>query len=69
VARGERLVLARNPRYRRPDRPYLDGIVEQSGVNSELAWLKFLSGELDVSGFPPADFPSVLRDPDRPARS
>ena len=26
--RGERLVLARNPRYRRPDRPYLDGIVE-----------------------------------------
>jgi ABC-type transport system substrate-binding protein len=61
--RGERLVLARNPRYRRADRPYLDGIVEQVGVNSELAWLKFLSGELDVSGIPPADFPAVIRDP------
>jgi ABC-type transport system substrate-binding protein len=66
--RGERLVLARNPRYRRPDRPWLDGIVEQSGVNSELAWLKFLSDELDVSGIPPADFPAVLRaaEGDRP---
>jgi ABC-type transport system substrate-binding protein len=61
--RGEQLVLARNPRYRRPDRPFLDGIVEQTGVNSELAWLKFLSNELDVAGIPPADFPSVLRDP------
>lgn len=59
--RGERLVLARNPRYRRADRPYLDGIVELSGVNSELAWLQFLSDELDVSGIPPADFPSILR--------
>jgi ABC-type transport system substrate-binding protein len=62
--RGERLVLARNPRYRRPDRPWLDGIVEQTGVNGELAWLKFLSDELDVSGIPPADFPSILRAPD-----
>ncbi len=66
--RGERLVLARNPRYRRPDRPFLDGIVEQSGVNSELTWLKFLSDELDVSGIPPADFPSILRDPNRPGQ-
>ena len=63
--RGERLVLARNPRYRRPDRPYLDGIVEEAGVNAELAWLKFLSDELDVAGIPPADFPSVVRDPSR----
>ncbi len=62
--RGERLVLARNPRYRRTDRPFLDGIVEQSGVNSELAWLKFLSDELDVSGIPPADFPAVRRAPE-----
>lgn len=59
--RGERLVLARNPRYRVADRPFLDGIVESSGVNSELAWLQFLSDELDVSGIPPADFPSILR--------
>src|SRR5690606_33510214 len=62
--RGERLVLARNPRYRRADRPFLDGIVEEAGVNSELAWLKFLSDELDVAGIPPADFPAVIRDPD-----
>ena len=61
--RGERLVLARNPRYRRPDRPYLDGIVESTGVNSELAWLQFLSDEIDVAGIPPADFPAVRRDP------
>ncbi|MEO6025798.1 MAG: ABC transporter substrate-binding protein [Candidatus Binatia bacterium] len=61
--RGERIVLARNPRYRRPDRPYLDGIVESAGVNGELAWLMFLSKELDVSGIPPADFPLVMRDP------
>ncbi len=68
--RGERLVLARNPRYRRPDRPFLDGIVEQSGVNSELAWLKFLSDEIDLSGIPPADFPSIRRaaDAERPGR-
>jgi peptide/nickel transport system substrate-binding protein/oligopeptide transport system substrate-binding protein len=57
-------VLARNPRYRRADRPFLDGIVEQAGVTTELAWLKFLSDELDVSGIPPADFPAVIRDPD-----
>jgi oligopeptide transport system substrate-binding protein len=61
--RGERLVLARNPRYRRSDRPYLDGLVEYAGVNSELTWLKFLSDELDVSGIPPADFPAVIREP------
>ena len=65
---GERLVLARNPRYRRADRPYLDGIVEQVGVNGELAWLMFLSGELDVSGIPPADFPAIKRDPHPPAQ-
>jgi ABC-type transport system substrate-binding protein len=65
---GERLVLTRNPRYRRPDRPYLDGVVEQVGVNGELAWLMFLSGELDVSGIPPADFPAIKRDPHPPGQ-
>ena len=65
--RGERIVLARNPRYRDPARPYLDGIVEQLGVNPELAWLMFESGELDVSGIPPADFPALMRDPARAA--
>jgi len=39
-------------------------------VNSELAWLKFLSDEIDVSGIPPADFPSIRRaaDAERPGR-
>jgi len=63
--RGERIVLARNPRYRRPELPYLDGVVEQLGVNDELAWLMFESGELDVAGIPPPDFPTVKRDPAR----
>jgi len=63
--RGERIVLARNPRYRVPDRPYLDGVVEHVGVNAELAWLMFESGELDVAAIPPADFPGVRRDPAR----
>jgi oligopeptide transport system substrate-binding protein len=63
--RGDRIVLARNPRYRRPDLPFLDGIVEQIGVNQQLAWLMFESGELDVAPIPPADFPAVMRDPAR----
>jgi ABC-type transport system substrate-binding protein len=61
--RGERIVLARNPRYRVAGRPYLDGVVQQLGVTPELSWLMFESGELDVSGIPPADFPAVMRDP------
>lgn len=65
--RGERIVLARNPRYRDPERPYLDGIVQQLGVNPELSWLMFESGELDVTGIPPADFPAVMRDPEQAA--
>jgi ABC-type transport system substrate-binding protein len=63
--RGERIVLARNPRYRVPELPYLDGVEEHLGVNLELAWLMFESGELDVAGIPPADFPAVKRDPRR----
>ncbi len=65
--RGERIVLARNPRYHDRERPYLDGIVQQLGVNPELSWLMFESGELDVTGIPPADFPAVMRDPARAA--
>jgi ABC-type transport system substrate-binding protein len=67
--RGERIVLARNTRYRDRERPYLDGIVQQLGVNPELSWLMFESGELDVTGIPPADFPSVMRDPARAAQT
>lgn len=67
--RGERIALARNPRYRVADRPYLDGIVQQLGVNPELSWLMFQSGELDVTGIPPADFAAVMRDPAEAART
>ncbi len=63
--RGERIVLARNTRYRRSDRPYLDGVVQHLGVGVELAWLMFESGELDVVAIPPADFPVVQRAPAR----
>ena len=63
--RGQRIVLTRNTRYRRPDRPYLDGVIQHLGVSVELAWLMFESGELDVVGIPPADFPVVQRDPAR----
>jgi peptide/nickel transport system substrate-binding protein/oligopeptide transport system substrate-binding protein len=66
--RGERIVLARNPRYRRPALPYLDGVVQQIGVNLQLSWLMFESGELDVTAIPPADFPAVMRDSTRPAQ-
>ena len=65
--RGERIVLARNPHYRQPGLPYLDGVVQLVGVNPQLSWLMFESGELDVAGIPPADFPAVMRDPARAA--
>jgi ABC-type transport system substrate-binding protein len=32
------------------------------GVNDDLAWLKFESGQLDVSNIPPAEFPRVVRE-------
>jgi peptide/nickel transport system substrate-binding protein/oligopeptide transport system substrate-binding protein len=63
--RGERIVLARNPRYRIPELPYLDGVVQEIGVSPELAWLMYEGDELDVVGIPPADFPTVRRDPAR----
>ncbi len=61
---GQRLVLEKNPDYRLGGIPRLDGIVEQVGVNGELEWLKFESGEIDVvEGIPPSEFPYVMKHP------
>jgi peptide/nickel transport system substrate-binding protein/oligopeptide transport system substrate-binding protein len=60
---GQRIVLARNPFYASGPKPPLDGVVEQIGVDEELAWLKFEAGEIDVSSIPAAEFPYVMKTP------
>jgi ABC-type transport system substrate-binding protein len=60
---GQELVVVRNPQYFVPGVPRLAGIQRLVGVNDELAWLKYESGQLDVSNIPPAEFPHVMRDP------
>jgi ABC-type transport system substrate-binding protein len=62
-AAGQRLVLVRNPDYFVPGVPRLAGVVRLVGVNEELEWLKYESGQLDVSSIPPAEFPRVVREP------
>lgn len=57
---GQRLSLARNPAYFLPDLPRLQGVQQLVGVNDDLAWLKFESGQLDISNIPPAEFPRVV---------
>lgn len=59
---GQRIALARNPFYGGPA-PALDGVVEQIGVDEELAWLKFRAGDIDVSAIPAAEFPHVMKTP------
>ena len=61
---GQRLVLVRNPRYFIPGVPRLAGMQRLVGLNDDLAWLKFESGELDISNIPPAEFPRVMREPE-----
>jgi ABC-type transport system substrate-binding protein len=60
-APGQRLVLARNPDYFVPGVPRVAGVARQVGVNEELEWLKYASGQLDVSSIPPAEFPRIIR--------
>ena len=60
---GQRLRLARNPRYFRAARPYLDAVEVTIGVSSQLAWLKYQRGEIDLAGIPSAEFQRVLADP------
>lgn len=61
---GQRLVFERNPDYFVSGVPRLPGIVRLVGVNDDLAWLKFESGQLDVDpSIPPPEFPRVMKDP------
>lgn len=60
---GQSLVLEPNPFYAGVQPPTLQGIVRLTGVTDELAWMKFLAGELDFSTIPPADYPLVRRNP------
>lgn len=61
--RGQRLRLRRNPDYFRRDQPALAGVEHLVGVNEQLEWLKWESGEIDISAIPASEFPSVIRDP------
>ncbi len=60
---GQYLWLEPNPYYEGAQPPSLAGILRQTGVGEELAWMQFLSGQLDVTGIPTADFLHVRGDP------
>jgi peptide/nickel transport system substrate-binding protein len=60
---GERIVLVKNPYYYLQGIPYLDAVVEQMGVDDNLEWLKYETGEIDISAIPPAEFPYVMKTP------
>ncbi len=60
---GQRLVLVRNPYYFAGGLPKLDAVVELTGVNEELQWLKYEAGEIDVSSVPSPEFPAVMKSP------
>jgi peptide/nickel transport system substrate-binding protein len=60
---GQRIVMVKNPHYFIKGIPYLDAVIEQMGVDDNLEWLKYESGEVDVSAIPPAEFPYVMKTP------
>jgi len=64
---GQRLILARNPRYFRPGVGHVDRIQADLGVTSETAFLRIQKGQADLDGdepsIPSAEFLSVLQDP------
>ncbi len=60
---GQRVRLARNPHYFRPERPWLDGVELTVGASDQLAWFKYQRGEIDVTGVPSAEFARVTSDP------
>ena len=63
---GQRVVLERNPDYFVENRPYLDRIVFQVGLDPNVAFLQLLRGQVDVlgDGIPSARFTEVMNDPD-----
>ncbi len=60
---GQRIVLVRNPYYFINGLPRLDAVVEQMGVDDDLEWLKYETGEIDLSAISPAEFPYVMKTP------
>jgi oligopeptide transport system substrate-binding protein len=60
---GQRIVLVKNPYYFIKGIPHLDAVVEQMGVDDNLEWLKYETGEIDVSAISPAEFPYVMKTP------
>jgi len=61
---GQRIVAVKSPLYFVKGEPRLYAIVDLLGVNQELAWLKFQSGQIDAGGIPPAEFPYVMKNPE-----
>lgn len=60
---GQRIVIVRNPYYFAIGIPHLDAVIEQMGVDDNLEWLKYETGEIDISAIPPAEFPYVMKTP------
>ncbi|MCC6443515.1 MAG: ABC transporter substrate-binding protein [Armatimonadetes bacterium] len=61
---GQRIVLARNPAYFRPEWPKADQIEYLPEVQASLAVMKLERGELDMfDGLPSADYVRLSRDP------
>ena len=62
---GQQIVLKRNPNYRDPNRPYLDGLTFALSYSPQTAFLKLERGEVDVLGdeLPGPDVQRVLADP------
>src|SRR5262249_48979238 len=60
---GQRIMLVRNPHYFARGLPRLDAVVELTGVNEELEWLKYEAGEIDITTIPPPEFPRVMQTP------
>jgi oligopeptide transport system substrate-binding protein len=60
---GQRIVLVKNSFYFIKGLPHLDAVVEQMGVDDNLEWLKYETGEIDISAIPPAEFPYVMKTP------
>jgi len=60
---GQRIALVKNPYYFVKGIPKLDAVIEQMGVDDNLEWLKYETGEIDISAIPPAEFPYVMKTP------
>lgn len=60
---GTELVLARNPNYYDPDRPYLDKVTILLNQNDQTRILEFQRGELSISDIPSAAYAQITGDP------